>query len=929
MENYIVRVKSYVESECLEYGTGIIIEDNLVLTAKHVVCGQIHKIVLDNNEINAVIVNENDTMAILKIEESCKEIKPVGIFTTDEIFDEEAEWSIQGYITSGQIKHSMSGQGVILGETEEKYWDYYLLDIIVGKSQDYSGLSGSPVFCNNRIIGILQMQSTNINGNLGVRISSVNAFKNLLFMHNFQENECKLKLKQKCLEFTNSQLEKNIRSKKYIPDIYIEEHDYKEFLRYFADPYLFLKKAINDVMTIDLSKYNFLLNKRNEKTIDFHYGDLSYDNFNQIYEAFTNEVIYAEKSLEILDKDNHSEGDLSKFYDVRQNHLNNSVKFLLGDIKNNLKFISKRYLLLTKDAGQGKTNFLCDFTQNFLMKKNYFVLYYNAYEFREEPFNIVRKQLETISDYSIEYIFKILDHEWASTKKPFIIIIDGLNENTLINGFGLCIKEFLEECKKYPFIKVIMTTRNELLDERFSSIKEGSYLSYFEHINMWSRSDAFKERIFRGYLKFFNITVREGTLRDSSYKKLTDDVLLLRFFCEVYEGKKQIYLYDVYKYDVFDQYLAKKAVEYNDGQPVLNHIDSIYSLLNKISKHMIDNRDFFNVPSSIFDEREQEILVKMLYNDVIFKDELNIKTGMLVRSSIVISFTFDEFRDFCITNYILINCTDGETFYNLWNDMNNDNFTIREGVLKYIFYLARTKSQDDLLPILKKLPEYEEMYWSHIWGLEDKYLGKDDVDKWKLKVHAGDAEDKRIVYDLLMKFDCEYFKNININILFEILDEISVDNQRYIEFINKMFEVYIKPKYSYWNDEPKAVWPYNYMLDRLGEKVYSNKWNEQHWLLYKLTIYLMDLEYYSTEELWENLYITSPKIVIKILKDMNNHSSNNINGNVKEILKYLGDMEKSDEYSDEIKFLYEANTFSANINFDLSEVLKIIFGDEL
>ena len=63
----------------------------------------------------------------------------------------------------------------------------------------------------------------------------------------------------------------------------------------------------------------------------------------------------------------------------------NSIPFFAGDLLKNVEAAGASFALLTKRAGQGKTNLLCDFTENFLLKKNYCVWYYNAYELRESP----------------------------------------------------------------------------------------------------------------------------------------------------------------------------------------------------------------------------------------------------------------------------------------------------------------------------------------------------------------------------------------------------------------------------------------------------------------------------------------------------------------------------------------------------------------
>ncbi|WP_139257406.1 hypothetical protein [Desulforamulus aeronauticus] len=897
-----------------------------MLTPRHVACGDRHTVWISDKEDHARIIKENDVAVVLEIGHS-DTYSMADIFSDDEILDEESTWSVSGFITSRQHEHHMRGTGIIVSPAKEMEWDYHLAVIATGKSDNYQGLSGSPVFCDNRIVGILQMQAHNSSGALGVCMSSVKMFQDLLAKENFKPNAYQMLLNEACTQYTKSQIEKNVKSKKYIADIFVEEGDYKENLRYFADPMLFLKKAICDTKILDFKSVNFHLRENGKQEIDF--SDLteyfSATELEQVCICLQDRISDAISRLEEFEKNNDSDiSNLEKYFAIRQNSLNNSVKHYLSDIKDNIDFIAKKYILLTKDAGQGKTNFVCDFALNFLMRKGYCSLYFNAYDFRENPMILAKQKLSLNGAYSFPYANKILHREWNSSKRPIVIIIDGLNENTLVKDFGQCIRDFLEECQACPYIKVIMTTRNEFLKERFVVIEEGTYLSAYKHIDMWHRGDDFKERIFRGYLNFFGITIRENTLTDKFYDAITNDVLLLRFFCEVNENKKQIYVYDVYKYDVFRQYLNLKSLEYQKDQQVLNHQDSLYVLLDKISEYMIREKTFFNVPSSIFNETEQKLLYQMLDNEVIFKDEQIMKTGMLMRNTVVISFTFDEFRDFCITNYILTHLAEQHAFLAFWDQMNKENLTIREGVQKYIFYLARTESQEDLLPIIENLPEYENLYWRYIWGLEDRHFTAHDTKAWRMQLITNGPHAKKIVHDLIDKYDCEFFSNINIRLLFEALDVLAEKIDLYDAFIKRMFGVYLQKKGIYTNTGPESVWPFNMMIRDIAEYVNDDTWNVCHSELYRLVLYLLELENRGALDLWCKLYGVSPVVAVRILNEMNQHKSSLISCNVKEILHHLTKSRNGDAYDQIIERLAQENSFCRDISIDMELFSKLL-----
>lgn len=928
MEKYIVKVRSYLKDECIEYGTGVMIAVNLVLTPRHVACGDRYTVWIGDKENHAHVIKENDFAVVLEISQSNYTYSVADIFSDDEILDEESTWSVSGFISSQQCEHHMRGTGIIVSPARDVEWDYHLAATITGRTDNYQGLSGSPVFCDNRIVGILQMQAYNSSGALGVCLSSVKMFQDLLTKENYKLNEYQMLLKNVCTQHTENQIEKNVKSKKYIADIFVEEGDYKENLRYFADPMLFLKKAIRDTKILDFESINFHLRKNGKQEIDFF--DLT-ENFSaaeleKVYVYLCDKITYAISCIEELEKNIDSEiSDLGQYFEIRQNSFNSSIKYYLSNIKDNIDFIAKKYILLTKDAGQGKTNFVCDFTLNFLMRKGYCALYFNAYDFRENPMAIVKQKLSPDGMYSFPYANKVLVREWNRSKRPIVIIIDGLNENSLVNNFGQCVRDFLEECQNYPYIKVIMTTRNEFLQQRFAVIEEGTYSSVYKHIDMRHRGKAFKGRIFWGYLDFFGITIRENTLTNKSYDTLTGDILLLRFFCEVNENKKQIYIYDVYKYDVFRQYLNRKSLEYQEDQQVLNHQDSLYALLDKISEYMLREKSFFNIPSSIFNEIEQKLLYKMLDNEVIFKDEQIVKTGMLARNTVVISFTFDEFRDFCITNYVLTHLAEQDGFLKFWNQMNEENLTIREGTQKYIFYLARTESQDELLPIIQALPEYGNLYWHYIWGLEDCHFTTNDSEVWKEQLITNGLHARRIVYDLINKYDCEYFSNINISLLFEALDVLADRIDLYDTFIQKMFGVYRQKKSIYRNPEPESLWPFNKMIQQIMHYVNDGSWNTHHHEWYRLVIYLFELENKGALDLWCKLHSTSPEVALRILDEMNHHKSSLILCNVREILHHLKKYCNSDVFDQIIERLIQENSFCRDISIDSELFSKLLF----
>ena len=267
----IVRIKSYRNGGAEEFGSGIILSSKNILTAAHVLRGERHVIVLNNKDINACIRKKNSVAALLEteteiaLEEGQTQVK----FTGEELLTEDIQWHVEGFITDEQLLHEMSGTGLVTVNSSEYGTDFQLQNIEAGYAENYQGLSGAPVVCRDRIVGLLQIQDFMERGTLGIQLSSTKCFLELLPSENIGASKYMDNLKKRASAFTEKAIEKNISSKKYIPDIFVETGNYKENFRYYAEPDLFLQKVIEEIQNLDLEAVNRFLTSNNELELDF------------------------------------------------------------------------------------------------------------------------------------------------------------------------------------------------------------------------------------------------------------------------------------------------------------------------------------------------------------------------------------------------------------------------------------------------------------------------------------------------------------------------------------------------------------------------------------------------------------------------------------------------------------------------------------
>ncbi len=908
-------------------GTGIIIDNDLILTAKHLMNQEEYKIELYNGNIinaNEYSIDENKIVGLLKLEDSIEDdIKH--LLTSDYTPYQDDKWEIYGYITSEQIIHYIKGIGTHYIIDEEKVSDMQVSNISVGQAINYRGMSGSPVIVDGMIIGIVQEQIISSDKATGIKVSSISSFAQYINRKYIESNKIKSDLKKYMSRYTKQQIYKNIESGKYIPKIFVEQNEYKEYLRFFCEPRLFINKSIEEIQSLYFKDLNEFLKKNFNNNISFKFPDRIEDDEKLLLvsKELSENLKNAIKLIENIDQmQNLSKSGDDIYYRETKDYYNRALKFDFGYIARNLEYIKYRYLIITNNAGQGKTNFICDFTKNFLLKKKFFVLYINAYEVNKDLYDFVcDKIMSFLNNKNMNYILNLLEQEYKKTFRPFVILIDGLNENNNFDSFSNIVRQFLEKITNYNFIKVVMTTREEFYDEKFKDIDIGIYSKYFKRVKMFNNNPKFQDRIFWGYLNFFKITIRKYTLFENIFERLSSDTLLLRFFCEANRGNKQIYMYDIYKYNIFQEYLKKKIEEYNKKKFGLGKI--YIDVLDKLIEYMIKNNKYYNIPIDMMTRDELEFVYELVLNDVVLKDDIILSEGFLKEKKTVISFTFDEFRDFYIAKYIARKYND-EQIKEFIESLNKEsNVNIKEGVFAYLFFIGKIYSEN-LIEILKTSDNYATIYWNNIFKLADENVNDEDIKKIENEFLNETKNRNKITMDLLFRYDTKFFKKLNIKKLFDMMNLFcEKDWKEYENFIIKSFQ--LKYLNSYYRYDPKIILPYDIMIEEFNS-IIKRKHVKIYKELFKMTIFLHDVSRGKTYEFWKNYLKFLPDMAIETLEDMNNKVTSEINKNIKNITHHIlcSNIKLNDEIKNKLQMIYNENNKKIEENVNLENILKYI-----
>ena len=632
----------------------------------------------------------------------------------------------------------------------------------------------------------------------------------------FQKTFQKKKYYQHLSSLFDKQLQKKIdvqkNNKKYIPKVFLELNDVKENLRYITQPILFYKKDIEELKNLEFHFFNNVLEELGfeKKTIQIDKKFLLPKSINDI-DTFIRDLgkIFQEFKESIPDLDDREELQRTLSYEqyelmLKEQGIHRRFSRFIEDFEKNFNLLNKKLILLTEKAGQGKTNLICDFVDKVMLKKSLYGLMFTGNEFN----NLDKRAIEDVilkDVYGFESSFAIFDEflddiEYLCKKSnsTFTLIIDGLNENSNIENFSQELYKFTESILERDFIRLIFTCRSEYFEERFQIFKNPSFKNdMFMMDNYMNRYHHQKEklpeylenRLLDSYFKFFEVS---NIIFNNVRHQLSNDFLLLRIFCEVYGQKTNPnppveQVYDIYKDDLFKKYFEYKKEEIKTKTSY--SLTNFQQLFKVILAYMIDNHQYINIPFDSLNSINKELLNHIIDEDIFFRKDLIKDEASVFANKEVLNFTFDEFRDYLLADYLATDVLNIEEFV---KSITTDETSI-EGIKKYLFFKSRKSEYREKLKFLESLENYDELFLSNIFSVKDIDIEHEDIQKIKNLFMSGYGFSKVIIHFLMFRHHTKIYQKLNIFTLFEII--ITLSDEKYNELINPKFKI----KYDYYS----------------------------------------------------------------------------------------------------------------------------------
>lgn len=545
------------------------------------------------------------------------------------------------------------------------------------------------------------------------------------------------------LRVSGQKIEDEKRTKKYIPSVFVETSGTKELMRFFAHPMFFHRKIDDALRRFNLEQFNELLRLAQ---IDEVQGDLpslanlpapkdltdlrnrltaQLEEISRLKDQVSVFSWYGEPAEKYVPKDYQT-----GYWSVFKHNVESSgsgVRRSLDKITDQISLALAKIFLVTGMAGQGKTNFVCDLVENLFRKFEIPTIFIPARKLNDfhgpnriKDYIANNRFAPEASD--IHELLAVFDEVAKECGKPFVLTIDGINEVGDLDGFVSELRVFLDALCQYDFVKVIITCRNEFFDQKFAGVFEPEFVNHLHRVQSLRNemSEDNKARLLRAYLEHFQIDVG---LSSSAKEFLKNDLILLRIFCDIHEGKSIGNVSEIYKGDLFEAYLTMKIKEF--PTPLQRKaLASIY----KICAGMLEKGEFARLQLDGFEGTEIDIVDKLIGEDIILRRELPV-TGLASVGVENISFTYDEMRDFLLAHFVIFELAENapEKVDEIFKAVTA--WPIYEGFFRYAYVLARKNNSDGVIRTCEAFDDFDQHYLNNLELLSDEVQTEADVSR--------------------------------------------------------------------------------------------------------------------------------------------------------------------------------------------------------
>lgn len=568
--------------------------------------------------------------------------------------------------------------------------------------------------------------------------------------------------------FSDRLLVRNINSGKYLPDTFLEDMNAKEKARMFVAPHKMYSLVYGQVANLNFDYYNKKRRLEGLKT-PYSLNVTQWDLQGQIVDIEKlrkiAEGIYNYLMGQVNDKSERSNAQWAAMRKVER-------------LADKFELMNKQVMVVTSDAGQGKTNYVCDLVNNVLMTEGVPFVFVNAYELSAEQLaKSISAEYNFIGDESLEEVLLAAENYCNQHLQYLIIVIDGLNEHPKQGLFKTNLLRVLKAVSWHKHVKVLMTCREEFYRNNYqllqSDIGDGlCEVSLVNRQRRWDDSETTEDEcLIERYAAYFGT----GVPNNSRIRRmLLKDLLLMRIFFEAYQGQDVTKMTQIDYVDLYERYYKKLC---DKVQEVIEQEASVkdargmaVKIFGRIIGWMVKNDVFINLPldellKSFSADERQCFSAFMSANLLLRQDTPEGDSGVYE----VLNFTYEQIRDFLVTRYMVdavFPSNKGE-FVVLLEKYTADSNNQAEGTMMFLFLYSRLRNKNEVYEIVKTQPWANDVLLNHIWDLPDNLITGEDVDV--VKEHLQNHPDGLVKKLAYTHWSPVLYEKLNMQLLLDVL----------------------------------------------------------------------------------------------------------------------------------------------------------------
>ncbi len=565
----------------------------------------------------------------------------------------------------------------------------------------------------------------------------------------------------------SKQVQRELRNNRsrFIPELYIHRRA-ESILRPFIEPLEFLEeevfalsrapRIIEESPPHNIRKFDEFLNRCLEiiKTEQIPDAPFSMD---KIAQLITEEIEVLEAHLE-------------------EDEWSSIIRESMSILRSALSVIGKQTFLILDPAGTGKTNLLCKWALNSLVQDApYHLLLLTGNLSISNESGVADRLLRSLSHFgatisTLPNLLKALEFFIREEKKPIIIAIDAINENTDIISTNLAIKQFLDDLENHPQIKLVITCRTDFIS-RFNFHEDRDSLELVEGMLRRFEPDELRRGI-PLHLKHYHI---DAKFSESAQSAMLNP-FVLRFFCEAYgdihptEVKalglisdiRLHRLFQIYEENKFEGLRRKSPTQFKSPRQFKMVLKEIAGIMLSKETNRVRPDDLPKDVGSIYDE---DSLYSRLLDEEIIIERTSDETNDFVQ------FSFDIYREYQQAEFLYsVHQRSKDEFHSKFRKVvSSEYLSNSEGLLRFLFIKLRKRSNINLWDIADSPPVLRGCL-EGLAQLENEELQETDIDFISA---AFESEHSRI-FDITFRNPLSYDWKLGLSLQDKLLFKLNM-----------------------------------------------------------------------------------------------------------------------------------------------------------